>query len=145
MWHGMNMRLWLSHHGLAPSGGPRPAWWYGCMFFALTTQWLSHMHSHCIWTCMSALDNLCRNSDVACNNAGSPEMRVRTLDAETKRMGTINTGSKNDGSKIKAHTVRPRIASEEDTPMSPSTVKARGYWTNTAGPRLRPSETGTMR
>ncbi|KAK9818776.1 hypothetical protein WJX74_005539 [Apatococcus lobatus] len=78
-------------------------------------------------------------------SAGSPEMRVRMLDAETKRLGTINTGSSGEEGKIKAHTVRQRIASDEDTPMSPSTVKAKGYWTNTAGPRLRPSETGVAR
>ena len=40
--------LCLSHSGLAPSGGMKPAWRYGCTVFkfAVTTRWLNHMCSH---------------------------------------------------------------------------------------------------
>lgn len=69
-------------------------------------------------------------------------MKGSALGVAEKRPGNVTTGQHEDVGKIKAHAFRPRIQSEEDAPMSPSTVKAKGYWMNTAGPRLRPSEAG---
>ena len=39
-------RLCLSHSGLAPFGGLKPAWRYRSEVFTSTTRWLSHMRSH---------------------------------------------------------------------------------------------------
>ena len=65
-------RLCLSHSGLAPSGGPKPAWRYGCTVFALTTRWLSHMRSHFFTSC-------CMQVKVSAGNSSAPLSQLLSM------------------------------------------------------------------